>query len=323
VALAAAWSLAACGGGTETRGDRASTVDANDRAVVQSTARDASVVQHLFAPDPGRAALFAATSAAPSAGSTVTGTTLTTSGVTGNNVQLDVARDELYTLAGRTINVYANAATLAAGATPVRSFALPASLRTPRTLFLDVAADVLYVGGDTLAGMGEIVAWSYAHTVRGAPATPARALFVDGGLAFFTLDLQRRLLYVANDATGVQVFASVDTAAGLLHPVASIAVLGTGLAVDAVHDRLFVADMFAGLILVDQASTAAPVVSGTLSIDDARYVAFDAAHDRVHVSALAELYTFDHASALSPATAVPAAAVSGGATTQFGAVAVR
>lgn len=312
--LAVLLALAGCGGGEQTSADR---------AAVQSATRDDAAVQHLFLPDPGHAALLALASATPAAGATVAGTTLATSGPTGNNVQIDAARDELYVLAGRSVNVYASAATLSAGAAPARSFALPASLRTPRTLFLDAASDVLYVGGDTLAGMGEILAWDFAHTVRGTPATPARALVVDGGLAFFTLDLQRRLLYVASDTSGVQVFADVDTASGLLRPSSSIALLGTGLALDAARDRLYVADMFAGLLLVDQASTGNSVVSGTLGIDDARYVAFDAAHDRVHVSAPDQLYTLEHASALTSGTTLPAAAISGGATTGFGTAAVR
>ncbi|MEP6505204.1 MAG: hypothetical protein ABJD97_17830, partial [Betaproteobacteria bacterium] len=234
--LVAACALVGCGGGTELRSDQATAVDASNRPVAQSATRDVASVQRLFIPDPGRTALLALPTAPPAAGTTVSGTALATPGAIGNNVQVDTARDELYALAGRTVNVYANASTLAADAQPVRSFALPPSLRTPRTLYLDTANDVLYVGGDTLAGLGEILAWNYAHTVRGTPATPARALFVDDGVAFFTIDTLRRRLYVANATTGVQVFANVDTAAGLLHPLATIAVLGTGLAVDPARD---------------------------------------------------------------------------------------
>ncbi len=324
-ALAAALALAACGGGggAGTSSDQAAAIDTDGRPVAQSAARATATTQRLFIPDPGRNALMALATATPAAGSTLTGAALATLGAVGNNVQVDAARDELYVLAGRAVNVYAGAATLAANAAPVRSFVLPASLRTPRTLYLDTANDVLYVGGDTLAGLGEILAWNYAHTVRGMPATPARALFVDGGVAFFTVDAQRRRLYVANAASGVQVIADVDTAAGMLRPLATIPVLGTGLAVDAAHDRLYVADMFAGLILVDQASTAAPVVASTISIDDARYVAYDAAHDRLYVSASNELYTLDDAATLTPTAALPAPSVAGGATASFGTVAVQ
>ena len=322
-ALAGARLLAGCGGGGVARGAGSTAVDADDRAVVLSAAPDAASVRRLFIPDPGRSALLAGATATPTAGAAVPGAVLATPGPVGNNVQLDPARDELYVLAGRTVNVYAGAGALAAGATPVRSFALPPSLRTPRTLYLDTAADVLYVGGDTLAGLGEILAWNYAHTVRGTPATPARALFVDDGLAFFTIDPVRHRLYVANATTGVQVFADVDTAAGMLHPTATIAVLGTGLAIDPARDRLYVADMFAGLILVDQASAPTPVITSTVSIDDARYVAYDAAHDRVHVSALGELYTLDHAAMLTSSTAIAAPALARDSTASFGTVAVR
>jgi DNA-binding beta-propeller fold protein YncE len=324
VALAGVLLLAGCGGGgTEVRNGDSTAVDADNRAVVLSAARDAASAQRLFIPDPGRSALLALQTSAPAAGSTVSGAVLATPGAIGNNVQVDAARDEVYVLAGRTVSVYAGAGTLAAGATPVRSFALPPSLRTPRTLYLDTANDVLYVGGDTLAGLGEILAWNYAHTVRGTPSTPARALFVDDGVAFFTIDSVRRRLYVANATSGVQVFADVDGAAGMLRPTATIPVLGTGLAVDPARDRLYVADMFAGLILVDQASTATPVITSTVSIDDARYVAYDAAHDRLYVSALGQLYTLDNAGALTPATTLPAPALAHGATASFGTVGLR
>jgi DNA-binding beta-propeller fold protein YncE len=323
VSMAGALLLVACGGGADVRSEPSATVDASGRAVVQSAARETAAAQRLFIPDPGRATLLVSSTLTPAAGSTLAASALATGGAIGNNVQVDTARDELYTLAGRTVNVYAGAATLPADAVPVRSFALPPSLRTPRTLYLDAADDVLYVGGDTLAGLGEILAWNFAHTVRGTPATPARALFVDDGVAFFTIDPLRRRLYVANATSGVQVFANVDTASGMLHPLATIPVLGTGLAVDPARDRLYVADMFAGLILVDQASTAAPVVTSTLSIDDARFVAYDASHDRLYVSALGELYTLDNAGALTPATPLPAPAVARGATASFGTVGLR
>src|SRR5205085_8764632 len=125
------------------------------------------------------------------------------------------------------------------------------------------------------------------------------------GVAFFTLDVLRRRFYVADAGGAVRAYADVDAARRQLVPIATYPVLGSGLAIDAVHDRLYVADLFAGLILVDHASAPAAAVSATFSIADARHVAFDALHDRAIVSAQRELYVFEHASALGAASAVP------------------
>lgn len=297
--------LAACGGGAAD-----SPADAHARALAATGEMPAAQL-HLFAPDLENATIAGFAPRAPGAGEMLAPRSLAVQPGIGNNVQLDRARDQLYAISGRHVVVYGDAASLAPGALPLRRFPLPAALRTPRTLYLDRTNDVLYVGGDAAAG-GAIAAYLSAHTVTGIAAKPARMLFVDGGVAFFTVDVLRRRLYVADDAGAVRAYAGIDAARGLLAPVNSYPVLGSGLAVDAVHDRLYVADLFAGLILVDHASAPAAVVSATLSIPDARQVAFDAQQDRAIVSAEHEFYVFEHASALGAASALPAPATAPG-----------
>lgn len=327
--LALALLLAGCGGeaGSATSdGTSASTSsegsDARD-ATTQSAATDADETDRLFIPDVAHSGIATLATGEPDAGEVLPASTLKTSAALGSNVQVDPARDELYAIAGRMVVVYAGASTLKAGATPTRSFPLPSTLAAPHALYLDADRDELYVGGDTPHGNGQIVSYPYAHTIRGTPATPSRAMFVDHGVAFFTIDSTRQRLFVVNADAGVHVFADAGSATGALVAATTIPVLGTGLAIDAAHDRLYVADIFAGLILVDQASAATPTVSATISIDDARFVAFDPVGDRAYVSALGSLYTFDNASAMTSATmaGLPATAAVPG--TSFGAVAVR
>ena len=322
-------ALAACGGDAAPSGAAtASTASSGDDgeasvASASATSADAALPERLFLPDLAHRAIAAVATLEPDAGEVLPAPTLGMAAAIGSNVQVDAARDELYTIVGGVVEVYAGASALKANAAPARSFPLPATLTAPHALFLDADRDELYVGGDTAHGGGEIVVYPYAHTIRGTPATPARALIVDHGVSFFTIDTVRERLYVVNADAGVHVFDDAGSASGALVAVATVPVLGTGLAVDAAHDRLYVADLFAGLILVDQASSASPVVSATISIDDARFVSVDTTADRAYVSAQGELYVLDHASALTSASTLVAPATARLVGTAFGAAAVR
>ena len=313
-----AFALAGCGGGTAPEDAGAA---GGGRAGALSVSSSAEA--RLFVPDLGHGGIVALSSAEPAGGATLPAPSAHLDATPGFDVQLDPARDELYAIAGRYVVVYADAGALAAGALPARSFPLPDTLTAPHALFLDVARDTLYVGGGTAHGGGEIVAYPFAHTLRGAPATPARALMIDHGVSFFTIDPSRGRLYVINADPGVHVFGDVDGASGALAPVATLPVTGTGLAIDPLRDRLYVADAFAGLLVVDHAGGPAPVVAATLPLDDARYVSVDAADDRAWVTTAGTLYTLDHASALDAASTLPAPAVAAGDGASFGAPAWR
>lgn len=319
-AVLCAAALTACGGGGAEEPATSSATGAR-AAAFAATAETGVGALRLFVPDTAHAAIVAADGLEPDAGAAFAALSVATPAAVGNNVQLDAARDELYAISGHSVVAYAAADALASTSTPSRTLALPASLAAPRTLFLDTANDLLYVGGDTAAGDGEIVVYASAHTATGMSAKPARLLFVDGGVSFFTIDPLRQRLYVVNRAAGVHVFANADTASGVLAVTTTIPVLGTGLAVDSARDRLYVADLFAGLILVDQASAATPVVTATLSIDDARYVAVDSAADRAYVSASGNLYVIDNASELTAATTLNAPATA--AASLLGTVGIR
>ncbi len=317
--------LAGCGGESDTSSTATgtATIAAADDTRDTAVPAPAAVPARLFVPDLAQDGIAALATLAPTASEGLPAVTLKANAALGANVQVDAARDELYAIVGHVVAVYAGASTLKADATPVRSFPLPSTLTAPHALYLDVARDELYVGGDTAHGNGQIVAYPFAHTLRGTPATPARALFVDHGVAFFTIDPLRERLYVVNADAGVHVFADADSASGALVAAATIPVLGTGLAVDAAHDRLYVADLFAGLILVDHASGPVPVVSATVGIDDARFVSIDTVADRAYVSAQGSLYVLGHASALTSTSGagLPVSARTAGAL--LGAVATR
>ena len=279
------------------------------------------IVQARGAPEESSA--FALVQRSPDAGSAFASPGPQRLSGAGNNVQLDPTRDELYAIRGRKVVVRAASEMLDPSAPPLRSFALSALLTTPRTLWFDTANDVLYVGGDAIGGGGAIVAYSFAHTIKGMAMIPARTMFVEGGVAFFTVDPLRRRLYVADTGGAVRAYAGIDSASGPLTPAMTYPLLGSGLAIDATHDRLYVADEFSGLMLVDHASAPAAAVSATLSIADARQVAFDAKHDRAIVSASADLYVLDHASTLGATSALPAPATAALADTLLGGVVLR
>ena len=315
--------LAGCGGESSSPSIATGTAAVASAGEARETAATAAGPARLFVPDLAQDGIATLATLEPVAGEALPAVTLKANAALGANVQVDAARDELYAIVGHVVEVYAGASTLKADAAPTRSFPLPSTLTTPHALYLDVARDELYVGGDAAHGNGEIVAYPFAHTLRGTPATPARALFVDHGVAFFTIDPMRERLYVVNADAGVHVFADVSSASGSLVAADTIPVLGTGLAVDAAHDRLYVADLFAGLILVDHASEPVPMVSATVGVDDARFVSVDTVADRAYVSAQGSLYVLGHASALTSASSVglPVSVRTAGAL--LGAVATR
>jgi len=221
-------------------------------------------------------------------------------------VQVDAGRAERYALRDRQVVVQraADPASAPAGC----SVPLPEVLRDARVLRLDTVNDLLFAGGDAAGGGGVIVAWSLQHTDNGTRVVPARAMFVDGRISSFAVDPLRKRLVVAGADGAVRAYAGADSASGLIAPVATYPVLGSGVAIDAARDRLYVADLFAGLLIVDHASTPDADVSATLSLEGARRVAFDARRDRAVVATGDGTYVFDHASGLTSASAIPAAA---------------
>jgi len=221
-------------------------------------------------------------------------------------VQVDAGRAERYALHGRQVVV--QRASDAASAPAGCSVPLPEVLRVARVLRLDTVNDLLFAGGDAAGGGGVIVAWSLQHTADGTRVVPARAMFVDGRISSFAVDPLRKRLVVADTEGAVRAYEGADSASGLIAPVATYPLLGSGVAIDAARDRLYVADLFAGLLIVDHASARGAGVSATLSLEGARRVAFDARGDRAVVATGDGTYVFDHASGLTSASAIPLAA---------------
>jgi len=108
----------------------------------------------------------------------------------------------------------------------------------------------------------------------------------------------------------VHVYTNVDTASGALTParVVSGVVSASGLAVDTARDRLYVADVSAGIRFVGSASASSTTTAGTVPIPNAHFATVDAANDRLYVGAYDKAYILDGASALVDGT-LPKAAV--------------
>jgi hypothetical protein len=118
----------------------------------------------------------------------------------------------------------------------------------------------------------------------------------------------------------VHVFPNIDAASGTVFAARHM-LLATGVAgvaIDPGRDRLYAADPFGGVTIVNGASTASPVTIGTVAVPNARVVAVDAAQDRLYVGAYDKAYVLDHASSLAAGTLVPAAALVGAPGTSVG-----
>ena len=129
-------------------------------------------------------------------------------------------------------------------------------LSTPQYVFLDAAADQLYVAN---AGVSSsILVFSNASTMSGnvAPSREITATLL-GGPSDVALDKTRDLLYVV-DGTNILGFANGTTATGFLTPTQLIALTfpPQAIFVDATNNRMYIADPVGNKIVVlDAVST--------------------------------------------------------------------
>ena len=292
-------SLSACGGG----GDEAGDSPGNDGTKV------------LFVPDKAHAVVGALSTLSPAVGS-VKIDTFAFSAFSGDNLQYDPVRDELYgaTLAAGqvSISVYGSASRGSAGAALVRSFKLPADVLRANWLTLDRATGTLYIAATRQAD-STLLAYKNAATLTGTPTPDRNQAF--SALSQPAFDFTRGIIYAGTArltlATGQQIATLPSLPAG-----------GTSIAIDSQRDVLYLANSLDNTLrVITQASTANATIVAALPLANIQYVTVDPANNRLYVSVLATTFVFENASTISGNAANATTITSAGST--LGGVAFR
>jgi hypothetical protein len=292
-------SLSACGG----NGDEAGDSSGNNGVKV------------LFVPDKANAVVGALSTLSPAAGS-VKIDTFAFASFSGDNLQYDPVRDELYgaTLAAGqvSVSVYGSASRGSAGAALVRSFKLPADVVRANWLTLDRATGTLYIAASRQAD-STLLAYKNVATLTGTPTPDRNQAF--SGLSQPAFDFTRGIIYAGTArltlATGQQIATLPGLPAG-----------GTSIAIDSQRDVLYLANALDNTLrVITQASTANAAIVATLPVANIQYVTVDPANNRLYASVLATAYVFENASAISGNSAIASTITSAGST--LGGVAFR
>jgi hypothetical protein len=286
-----ALALAACGGGSS-----------NDEAP-QATDNQ------LFAVDGASGTVYGFSTLTATAGQSMQGHVIgaTIDGAT--RLVVDTARDELYVLGEKRITVYAQASKAGAQARPSRQIELPATALSPNDLKLDAVHDRLYVAV-TAQYDEQVLVYDNASTVKGL-ATPSRTFTPGNGARAIALDVAGNSLYATGSTIGIARYDQIDTAVGQIFADGFLAhvVSGNSLEFDVARDRLYLADSFAGVQIVDKASALPSEPTSTLPITDITALALDKGRDRLYVGARNAAYAIDAASKMTGGTQMPASAV--------------
>ena len=291
-------SLSACGGGGSESGD------SGDNAA-----------KVLFVPDKAHAVVGALSTLSPAVGN-VRIDTFAFASFSGDNLQYDPVRDELYgatVAAGQvSVSVYGSASRGSAGAALVRSFKLPGDVVRANWLTLDRATGTLYISTNRQAD-NTLLAYKNAATLSGTPTPDRNQAF--NGLLQPTFDFTRGIIYAGQArlalATGQQITTLPALPAG-----------GTSAAIDSQRDVLYLANSTDNTLrVITQASTANATLVATLPVPGIQYVTVDPANNRLYASVVATAYVFENASTISGDAANATTISSAGST--LGGVAFR
>jgi hypothetical protein len=324
VAVIAALSLAACGGGSG-YGSGYSSTSPTGAAGSKAFAADSphSVIGSLINPNPGPGTIMV--------DRTIMGIYTQLSNNIGS-LALDTGNDRLYVGNGTSILVF-NGASQANGDPFVDRVITnsPASGNTG-SLFLDTVGNRLYVGDDVVG----VRVFDNASGITGATAS-TRVITGDFGASFqifgVAVDIAKNILFVSNrnitaSSSQISVFDSASTVSGSNTPNRTItpnpASTVGGIFLDAGNNRLYVAGGSSTAVMVfDNASTAngSTQPTKTMSFPSAiTSVVVDTVNDRLYAVSLGAIYILNGASTASGAvTANAVLAPSGGS---FTAVAV-
>jgi hypothetical protein len=291
-------SLTACGGGGDSDG---------------SSGDNAAKV--LFVPDKARAVVGALSTLSPAVGNARIDTFAFAS-FSGDNLQYDPVRDELYgatAAAGQvSVSVYGSASRGSAGAALVRSFKLPADVVRANWLTLDRATGTLYIA-TTRQADSTLLAYKNAATLSGTPTPDRNQAF--SALSQPAFDFTRGIIYAGSARLTLATGQQITTLPAL--PAA-----GTSIAIDSQRDVLYLANSLDNTLrVITQASTANATIVATLPVPGIQYVTVDPANNRLYASVLATAYVFENASTISGDSATATTITSAGST--LGGVAFR
>jgi len=299
-----------------------------------STAAPPVVVNQLFLEDPHTGEIAAFPTASPDSGTAFASHVVAKpTGVSGA-MAFDPAHDLLYVaVAGPSTNtasiqVFAQADIMTAG-TPWRTITFESGISAFSVitkLAWEASTDTLWVYGRNESGVsalagGSLLAIAHASNVSGQVSGAGTVSVRTGSTTTsFAYDAVRDVAFASgvedaggNLVAGVAVFSAASTkfsTSGLTGPTGTIDIPGAvDVAHDASHDILYVADSQHGLWVVQQASSATPVLVGPITMTQVGSVSVDAVTDRLVVGAGTSAYVFDHASTLTAASVFPSAAV--------------
>jgi len=315
-ALLITLSLAACGGGGASSGS-AGTGDA--------TLGGGPTPNVLFVGDEGNQGFAALTTLNPSAGSTVAPKVLDAGSVRmWTGIAYDKQRDRLYANNGLNIVEFDQASLLNGRITPSRSITpnIP-GLQQLVGMQLDKSSDRLYVSFVTTLGTtGQTDGLAIFENISSAGngVAPGRILLGVGGKRF-VIDTYRNILYSLDVSHHLYSLPNLDQASGII-PLASLKYMTLnyasldGLAIDSLHDRLYVGVIgYSGVAFVEAASThgaaagtfATQTASSAIALPNgasaAAGLAYDASNDRLYAGLDSRVFVLNAVSKLQSGSA--------------------
>jgi len=322
-----AMSLAACGGGGGSPGATNGGGNGNNGG---SQTPGGSTKNVLFVGDSGNHGLASFTTLSPAAGSNVAANVLGTGSLAvWYGIALDTKNDRLYAATGQQIAVFDKASSLNGTIAPTRMLnpVIKTGVSQLYGMVYDKTNDRLYIGYSS--GLSYSLAVFEAFSSLSGSISPTRYI---NNLPSdnFAIDTKRAVLYVGNPATAapaIYTYAGVDKINGTLPAVnpSSLVVPGSriaGLAVDELHDRLYLGVPGTGVAFIDNADAGGskPTIVGLANSATSAGLAFDSSNDRLYAGLDNTVFVLSNASQLNAGnnnSAIMVAAPAGSKITTF------
>lgn len=270
----------------------------------------------LFVGDEGNQGFTALTTLNPAPGTSVTPKLLEIGAVQmWTGIAYDKQRDRLYANNGQSIAEFDQASQLNGRITPTRSVTpVVPSLARLVGMQLDKGSDRLYLSFVNASNGPGLAILDNISSASGS-VSPSRILQGIGGQRF-VVDTYRNIFYSLDVAHALYALPNLDQASGAI-PSTALRYMTLpsarldGLALDSLHDRLYVGVIGgSGILSVDAASTrggalgsaTAPTPSTAISLPsgatNAAGLAYDGANDRLYVGLDSRVFVLDAVSKL-------------------------